>query len=1129
MANQGKIITNCGLDSSYPGLAYMQWEFTWTAQKISPGKTRIDYKSRPCSNDEKQSRNTYGFFRVKYVDEYDETRYLANYTNKSYSFSYNPAYSQSGYIIIEHGDKGEANFNVTYEGRIYKGSGEIPQESGEVSWQLDDNFNYGNCYWQSESIEIQVNGKQQNFLLPNTEFTIVWEGAQPGDNNKISGYKVSYTVGDWSSPVVEVDENTTSYVFSNPLTEKQRGQKVSPYVEIIPQREGYVTNALQGGLAAYVNQKPLPPKISYINEKNVQQEISTELLALTSNYGKEVLSIIGDVVEQSSDKELEIRYKKSDETDWSPMVSLSIEPSTTLVSYSFCVNDGYENSDIIEIKFRRNSAEVPVVSYQQNSSNPYELILRAKKDFVFDDYSCLFQLVLEKEYKIVLGEYKAKYDGNIYECEISDIRSLISSRYEEDFNFDLNDTKLYIKAIVVDEWNDENFVGELDKPIDFAHYIVNDFKLSFGDIQTLNDKKCFKNQISFSFTPPEGFKDSYNAMCIYVYDFNKIPSEIHLVDMKWNENQNSWYGYWSREQSKSNVQIFDLGFYLYNNKTQTMSYDYVCNDNFYQVIKVTNENLSNFTTGHNEFMPLRKFTNEGNVDSSVLYSCSIRPEVNSAVIGMEEENWYGYDYGFDFNKTKPELNFVLEDGSVYTIDTQIPYKSDQLVRDLKFYSDDIFHSMKDKINDFIGKQIKCTLKLKLTDVFGETHERKIEDTKIINFQQAPYVGLQILIKTGESSYKELSESDQIKQSTTLLFWGTIKSYKANPEIELQIDKQSFLTKQIELGEIDTEPTYSSPDKAYYTINCNFEHKIEPIIADISSKSAILLVDNYNVNTYKYENVTLKRHQIPIVALQSISCDGEFIQGTFQIQDWGFDTGLLRYNNENNTDIKLSHNEKDSFFSYSIDNIKLYSPTTGNTIDITSDDYEILEDGKNPIIKFIVKKSTEERGDFFKQQSSGMILEYLSAGISCQIHLSINFGDNTDYTLDKESVITKIVYNLTPTVSYRKNHIGINTNQIDSAQQEDIVVIVNQYNDRKNILFSGLNNSNQKTQGVLDLSTMGLLGFVVDCGSWSGVPGGIVPNPDAPDGLAQIAYTGQIYDLQQAEDYEVVLEAGGAPI
>ena len=70
-----------------------------------------------------------------------------------------------------------------------------------------------------------------------------------------------------------------------------------------------------------------------------------------------------------------------------------------------------------------------------------------------------------------------------------------------------------------------------------------------------------------------------------------------------------------------------------------------------------------------------------------------------------------------------------------------------------------------------------------------------------------------------------------------------------------------------------------------------------------------------------------------------------------------------------------------------------------------------------------------------------------------------------------------IYNILPTVAYRKNHIGINHNKFGEGNLNDVLV-VSQYGPRKYIRLKGENN-----EILLDLSEGTISGFVFDGGTW----------------------------------------------
>lgn len=126
-------------------------------------------------------------------------------------------------------------------------------------------------------------------------------------------------------------------------------------------------------------------------------------------------------------------------------------------------------------------------------------------------------------------------------------------------------------------------------------------------------------------------------------------------------------------------------------------------------------------------------------------------------------------------------------------------------------------------------------------------------------------------------------------------------------------------------------------------------------------------------------------------------------------------------------------------------------------------------------------------------------------------------DTTVYESDSNAIY---IFNARPTVSYRKNKIGIN-HTFESVELQDAALVVGEHTNSKKVYFYG---QRETTQGEaqpqissIDLKTGGLTGFVVDGGSWTGTPGGIIPGGSGGDV--------PISDLYQ--DAIIIITAGGA--
>jgi hypothetical protein len=136
------------------------------------------------------------------------------------------------------------------------------------------------------------------------------------------------------------------------------------------------------------------------------------------------------------------------------------------------------------------------------------------------------------------------------------------------------------------------------------------------------------------------------------------------------------------------------------------------------------------------------------------------------------------------------------------------------------------------------------------------------------------------------------------------------------------------------------------------------------------------------------------------------------------------------------------------------------------------------------------------------------------------------NDTTDYfTTEKNNESSSlnyiVVYNKLPTVSYRANHLGINTKE--PSAKTDASITIGAYNERHIIYLKS-----SEHEAMIDLETGSLIDFIVDCGSWNGVPGGIIPGKNDPmSGLAKIAYTGEIADLEQDDTTTIIFFDGGS--
>jgi hypothetical protein len=99
-----------------------------------------------------------------------------------------------------------------------------------------------------------------------------------------------------------------------------------------------------------------------------------------------------------------------------------------------------------------------------------------------------------------------------------------------------------------------------------------------------------------------------------------------------------------------------------------------------------------------------------------------------------------------------------------------------------------------------------------------------------------------------------------------------------------------------------------------------------------------------------------------------------------------------------------------------------------------------------------------------------------------------------------------MYKASPTLSYRKNKVGINYNFPSGNSLTEPSFVVGSHEGAQYIYFYHPDNTI-----AIDLETGSIDSSILDCGSWSGVQGGFA---SFKSDLADIAYSGDIADLHQ---------------
>ena len=350
------------------------------------------------------------------------------------------------------------------------------------------------------------------------------------------------------------------------------------------------------------------------------------------------------------------------------------------------------------------------------------------------------------------------------------------------------------------------------------------------------------------------------------------------------------------------------------------------------------------------------------------------------------------------------------------------------------------------------------------------------------------------VEENNESYPNFENWEFIKESMPIFISCEFNFYNSN--LQLSLNNNGIVGNYIQNFEHD----YSiSPWQE--TVTGGWESTPESISIDIDtglvfgafSQDGLVefqLSIKTNANTQaieSYKPLQIKRHSIPTAHLAELQYDGTNLTGKWIIDDCGYDT-------------------------------RLSGTITSQLVDKNTQGVTNIPQGQDQI--FNIEYSF---GESTYRHFASLPTSTLSARTEDGQHVAFSTSKTAeDYT----SLVYIICYNLLPTIAYRANRVGINTSDpgiSGSKTLENSAFTVSAYNDSNKIYFTSANNI-----GSIDLVNGAMNSFWIDAGSWSGIPGQVIPGQgEVPTNLAQIAYTGEMADLEQDSTVTIILCGGSS--
>ena len=1011
---------------------------------------------------------------------------ISNITGNSYNsgseiISYNNNTDVlSGSCFVYHNTNGEAKIKVVLDGLIAGWEGETIDRS--KTFTLETNKPYTKC---GAPTSITVN---KTIIKPEDEITISWSGATDGTANTINGYEIYYnftSTGDkptTSSFSISVGEDISSYTF------QFKAQEILGK-ENIDDTRGYslIFAIVTKGSAGFDYYSDM----EYSNAITINKLPNSPSVTMNKMDGLEDGNII------PSSKEAKVRFIYSAGTDEDSTQTIQVYFSTTqdgdktlvplspwdtsinkTITYYFWSYDGLEYSkEAVKIKFVKNTEttfEIEVSEKELKSENN-------KTDLKYQ-ISPTIQL-----YNIQGGQQNKKFTYTLYYG--NDIAELENSKI-------LFDSTLESKKEVVDIRKDmTNFqengayykigVKCNDGVEDSTEVFTNPYYITkIPNLKGLYNKSNFTNVEGFYETNDNTKATHYSKFLGFIFDkdegynrlkFKDYNSNIQTINLTTGEKDTR--GSWENADEIDPSVSHDLSYQL--EYSQGYSYTAISR----KVTKIAKTALENFKFAFNNG-PYKFFTDSGTYINTVGHGYNTSPLISGSI----------KDYGISDILNEKHIFVKFYSNNLWSEPINVTPEKDSTNNNTISFNL-VASSIANAISKLFTSEQKnmnysSTVRLYIKNDFED--ENYIESTFTISFIENDKIFLssQDIHPNDGNNKNYLDEWEFLKEGMNLIGNFKITSYNTNPTGEIQIRRSTEASWQSLIsfsfsGSGEAKPgfpiQYSASDllvQAIGTIS-NFNYQI--------SYKLIVKTDAGSTEFELYSNIPVRGHIPATLTILSNSYDGEDLTIKYKFSNFGADTTNLKLGNGNQ--------------------ISLY--TVGENESVS---YTIKDDDINGYFSDFEKTAT------FTYNFNGSESRLVKLGITTSLSTYLkNDASKTPYFETTKATILdmiepEVIFNLLPTIAYRKNHLGINI--LDPSANKNSIITIGEAPGRDTIYFQSADKKFCKVDN-----------FLVDGDSWDGTSGGLAGSKP-PDNLARVAYTGEIGDLNQTNKEIVIIISGG---
>lgn len=1030
--------------ANYPSA---RWSLEYTIGTSSLGKTTVNYTLYTKGRNGYSSNTALATFC--YMNIYDtDGSLLESYTHNSTSaISFTGQNRSSGSFTVTHNSNtGKGSFTVSFNVQFYPYTSQAGLTSSQTINIPGTSFSYTRC---SAPTSVTASG----LVAPNGEVTISWSGASGGISNSISGYDIYWRItSEGSVPSTSTYTNKTSIssTSGSGSTKINIGTATRGYTVIF----GVVTKGSAGssyysgittGGNVKINSKPTKPLSGSVSPTKIPAAGGT--VTFTVSPGSD-----------SDGQTVGLKYATSANGTRTACASSFSLKLTAASTYYFWSNDGLEDSDeYITVSVSSNTKPtitITVSGTTQETVNTLSgatyilnptITLTKGNNGQQEDNTYNYYIHYSSDNSTWTKKPLWEKDSSLVKT-IDDVRSLgyftelattgyyyyfSATRYDgmdTSTSVNTSSTKYYVskRPTLRGMFNTQNY----------ENINLNDFQ------------GYFSKALSFTFDRDTG----YNSLKIYngTTLVSTIPLTVSISDLR-----GQWLGI---NLSKGSYTFTgEIGYASIPFYTTKMSLG-----SSYKIENLEAKNLE----AQADF---QVYTPNITYDFGIYNTFN----VNYDELTPSKYKEYGILNISDSFYAKLKVNSA-EGGKQPLIIAQTTTNGNSTTNDTLYFSltaTQLYAMLPTTITDK-NKTYIAKLIVGFSDVFGTNTETSID--YIVNYGVIPECS-NISIKVNNS--KEVNTWEYLKESMPLTIGGTVKSYNTNPQIQIQINRikdgieSGYVNfgSPIDLASNSSSITNTTPDQG------------KPTTYVFSNQEIITIGEltelDYQVN-FRVKVITDADSKYYFTGTKLYTGDikvcGHTSQGAVILNEADYSstevtraTSYLNYRYTNNHPGALTITDNNYYTLTLTAKLEYRNISNSNWDNATS-----IDIGINSLSSFLTNSNVRRSVIFSFPEGADAFV--------CRLVLTTT---QTVINGTEKYVTTKIVYtneqavyNVLPTVSYRKNLLGINASNLNNY--ENAVIVIGEHSS-KNIIYlvssTGVKQINTST-GALD-------GFMIDGGEW----------------------------------------------